>query len=61
MDRPPQTNNALQPLVNTFWNHGGDKLFEQRPKTDIAPDRWLKAQLMAMIDDAKITFDEDIQ
>ncbi len=53
---------ALQMLVDAFWNTGGKESYEAsleaRKLNGIPDSQWLRANLMGIIDDATITFEE---
>ncbi len=51
----------VQPLIEAFWNNGGQEKYETtkeiRAANGIPDSQWLKANLMDIIDNAEVTFE----
>ncbi len=55
---------ALSEFANAFWDNGGKEKYEStkeaRDANGIPDSQWFKANLMGIIDDAEITYDNGI-
>ncbi len=60
-DGQEQQAEVLQALMEKFWNNGGKEKYEatkeMRQANGIPDSQWFKANLMGIIDDAEITYD----
>ncbi len=61
MSRPNSTNPEVQELLHSFWANGGKEKYEEtkalRDANGIPDKQWFAANLMSIIDDAEITYD----